>query len=89
MLFLKVMTQQLKLVYDRTANMSIADVYLLLEPTNARIYYEKRLQYYAKPTTLFLYYGATKCGEEYANNKDYNNALAYYNESGILFKTMK
>jgi hypothetical protein len=28
---------------------------LLLEPTNARIYYEKRLQYYAKPTTLFLY----------------------------------
>jgi hypothetical protein len=26
-------------------------------------------------------------GEEYANNKDYNNALAYYNESGILFKT--
>jgi hypothetical protein len=39
-----------------------------------------------KPTTLFGY-GATKCGEEYANNKDYNNALAYYNESGILFKT--
>jgi hypothetical protein len=65
--------------------MSIADVYSVI-PTNARIYYEKRLQYYAKPTTLFLYYGATKCGEEYANNKDYNN-LAYYNESGILFKT--
>jgi hypothetical protein len=37
----------------------------------------------------FFHYGATKCGEEYANNKDYNNALAYYNESGILFKTMK
>jgi hypothetical protein len=32
-------------------------------------------------------YGATKCGEEYAN-KDYNNALAYYNESGILFKKL-
>jgi hypothetical protein len=28
------------------------------------------------------------CGEEYANNKDYNNALAYYNESGILFKKL-
>jgi hypothetical protein len=27
-------------------------------------------------------------GEEYANNKDYNNALAYYNESGILFKKL-
>jgi hypothetical protein len=26
--------------------------------------------------------------EEYANNKDYNNALAYYNESGILFKKL-
>jgi hypothetical protein len=24
--------------------------------------------------------------EEYANNKDYNNALAYYNESGIYSK---
>jgi hypothetical protein len=55
--------------------MSIADVYSVIKPTNARIYYEKRLQYYAKPTTLFLWHGATKWGEEYANNKDYNNAL--------------
>jgi hypothetical protein len=47
----------------------------------------KRIANYAKPTTLF-HYGATKCGEEYANNKDYNNALAYYNESGILFKKL-
>jgi hypothetical protein len=36
----------------------------------------------------YFFNGATKCGEEYANNKDYNNALAYYNESGILFKKL-
>jgi hypothetical protein len=38
---------------------------------------------YAKPTTLFLW--LLNAGKN-ANNKDYNNALAYYNESGILFK---
>jgi hypothetical protein len=32
-------------------------------------------------------FGTALLREEYANNKDYNNALAYYNESGILFKT--
>jgi hypothetical protein len=71
-----------------SANMSIADVYSVIgNPTNARIYYEKRLQYYAKQRHYFFGYGATKCGGEYAN-KDYNNALAYYNESGILFKKL-
>jgi hypothetical protein len=63
--------------------MSIADVYSVIgNPTNARIYYEKRLR---KTNDTISLYGATKCGEEYANNKDYNNALAYYKI--ILFKT--
>jgi hypothetical protein len=56
-------------------------------PNNARIYYEKRLRYYVEPTTLF-HTALLNAGEEYANNKDYNNALAYYNESGILFKKL-
>jgi tetratricopeptide (TPR) repeat protein len=36
--------------------------------------------------TISLGTALLNAGEEYANNKDYNNALAYYNESGILFK---
>jgi hypothetical protein len=46
----------------------------------------KRLRYYVEPTTLF-HTALLNAGEEYANNKDYN-ALAYYNESGILFKKL-
>jgi hypothetical protein len=62
--------------------MSIADVYLLLKPKCPNLLW-KAIAYYKTNDTIL--YGATKCGEEYANNKDYN-ALAYYNESGILFK---
>jgi hypothetical protein len=60
---------------------------LLLESNNARIYYEKRLRL-RKTNDTISHYGATKCGKKNANNKDYNNALAYYNESGILFKKL-
>jgi hypothetical protein len=59
------MMLRLKLFYagQGSANMSIADVYSVIgNPNNARIYYEKRLQYYVEPTTLFLINGATKCG---------------------------
>jgi hypothetical protein len=48
---------------------------------------KKRLQYYKTNDTISLATALLK-GEEYANNKDYNNALAYYNESGILFKKL-
>jgi hypothetical protein len=44
------------------------------------------LQHYAKPTTL-LATALLNAGKN-TNNKDYNNALAYYNESGILFKKL-
>jgi hypothetical protein len=60
MLFLKVMTQQLKLGFigQGSANMSIADVYSVIgNPTNARIYYEKRLR---KTNDTISLYGATK-----------------------------
>jgi hypothetical protein len=64
--------------------MSIADVYSVIEPTNARLLW-KAIAIHKTNDTISLR-RSTKCGEEYANNKDYNNALAYYNESGILFK---
>jgi hypothetical protein len=54
--FFKVMTAaKAGFMQDKDQNMSIADVYSVIgNPTNARIYYEKRLQY-IKPTTLFLW----------------------------------
>jgi hypothetical protein len=54
--------------------MSIADVYSVIGTQLMPEFIMKSDCNITKPTTLFLY-GATKCGEEYANNKDYNNAL--------------
>jgi hypothetical protein len=63
--------------------MSIADVYSVIETKMPE--FIMKSDCILRKTNDTIFYGATKCGEEYANNKDYN-ALAYYNESGILFK---
>jgi hypothetical protein len=55
--------------------MSIADVYLLLEIQLMPEFIMKKGNITQNQRHYFFGYGATKCGEEYANNKDYNNAL--------------
>jgi hypothetical protein len=69
-----------------SANMSIADVYSVIGNQLMPEFIMKRIAILRK-TNDTISLAAALNAEEYANNKDYNNALAYYNESGILFKT--
>ena len=74
-----------------SANMSIADVYSVIgNPSNARLYYEQAITILRRThDSLSLATALLNAGEEYANSKNYKIALAYYNESGILFKKLK
>ncbi|WP_243739260.1 adenylate/guanylate cyclase domain-containing protein [Flavobacterium sp. 245] len=73
---------------EGAANMSIADVYSVMDNTlNAQMYYNKAISILRKTTdTISLATALLNAGEEYSKSKKYENALTYYKESGILFK---
>ncbi|WP_246074186.1 adenylate/guanylate cyclase domain-containing protein [Flavobacterium daemonense] len=73
---------------EGAANMSIADVYSVMDNAiNAQIYYKQAISILRKTTdTISLATALLNAGEEYSKSKRYENALAYYKESGILFK---
>ncbi|MDQ6469473.1 adenylate/guanylate cyclase domain-containing protein [Flavobacterium sp. LHD-80] len=73
---------------EGSANMSIADVYSVMDNTlSAQMYYNKAISILRKTTdTISLATALLNAGEEYSKSKKYENALAYYKESGILFK---
>jgi hypothetical protein len=86
MLFFKAMMLRLKLSLLWTRIICQLLMYiLLLTQNNAVLCKMKRLRYYVEPT-LFLWPALLNAGEEYANNKDYNNALAYYNRYLFFIK---
>jgi hypothetical protein len=53
----------------RSANMSIADVYSVIKPTNARIYYEKSDCNITQNQRHYFFGTALLNGEEYANKR--------------------
>ncbi len=73
---------------EGSANMSIADVYSVMDnAVNAQIYYNKAISILRKTTdTVSLATALLNAGEEYSKSKKYEKALAYYKESGALFK---
>lgn len=73
---------------EGSANMSIADVYSVMDNTlNAQMYYNKAILILRKTTdTVSLATALLNAGEEYSKSKKFENALVYYKESGELFK---
>jgi len=73
---------------EGTTNMSIADVYSVMDnAVNAQIYYNKAIYILRKTTdTVSLATALLNAGEEYSKGKKYEKALLYYKESGALFK---
>ncbi|WP_178988486.1 adenylate/guanylate cyclase domain-containing protein [Winogradskyella schleiferi] len=70
------------------ANIAIADVYSEMgNSTNAATYYDKGIQFLRKTNdTESLATALLNAGDEAFNTDNYNLALEYFEESGILFK---
>lgn len=67
---------------------AIADIYAVSNNhTNARIYYNKAIATLRKTDdSIALASAILNSGDEFLNNKNYDSALLYFRESGIIFE---
>ena len=57
--------------------------------TNARLYYNKAIKLLRKTdNAIGLASALLNAGDEYSKNKKYDLALAYFTESGAIFKRL-
>ena len=74
--------------YEGTAHMAIADVYAVMgNKTNSEMYYNKSINLLRKTKDgIFLASAILNAGDNYFNNKKYDLALEYFEESGRIFR---
>ena len=74
--------------YEGTAHMAIADVYAVMgNKVNSEIYYNKSINLLRKTNDgIFLASAILNAGDNYFNNKKYDLALEYFEESGRIFR---